>query len=77
MEPAIHSLHQLFQQLGLPADTRAIDQFIRRHAPLPAHIAIEEADFWNAAQAAFLRESRDEDADWAELVDELDARLRH
>lgn len=67
---------ELFAQLGLPGDPAAIDGFIAEHAPLPAAISLAEAPFWSASQAAFLREELQEDADWAEVIDELDARLR-
>ena len=57
-------------------DAAAIDAFIRSHAPLAEDVRLAEAPFWNSAQAAFLREELAEDADWAELVDQLDAALR-
>lgn len=76
MESQIHSLNSLFDQLGLDASDEAIDHFIALHTPVPPHLRLHEADFWNASQAAFLKEVIDEDADWAELVDQLDAMLR-
>jgi hypothetical protein len=66
----------LFDQLGLPSGPAAIDQFIEAHSPLPSDIVLSSAPFWTPAQAAFLQEEIVEDADWAEVVDELDARLR-
>jgi len=39
-------------------------------------VKIADAPFWTPAQAAFLREKLNEDADWAELVDQLSAALR-
>ncbi|NDV12375.1 DUF2789 family protein [Crenobacter caeni] len=76
MHPHRHPLHLLFAQLGLAADHASIDAFIRAHAPLPASIRLEDAPFWRPAQSDLLREERDEDADWAEAVDLLDAELR-
>jgi hypothetical protein len=76
MEPAIHRFHDLFAQLGLPNDERAITQFIARHTPLPAGVPLADAPFWTPAQASFLREALDQDSDWSELVDQLDAALR-
>lgn len=77
MENTVHTLSDLFRQLGLP-DTRAdISRFIALHRPLPQSIALAEAPFWRPNQAQFLREEIAEDADWAELVDTLDASLRH
>lgn len=76
MDTVKHNLHTLFEQLGLPADKAAIEQFIKDHR-LEQGALIEEAAFWNAGQAQFLRESRTSDADWAVMVDELDALLRY
>ena len=64
-------------QLGLPSGAYALESFVARHRPIPAEVPLAEADFWTPAQAQFLREAIDSDADWAEVVDELDALLRH
>jgi hypothetical protein len=71
-----HHFHQLFEQLGLANDAEGISQFIRQHAPLPAEVSLADAPFWNPAQAAFLREALLQDADWAELVDQLNLAFR-
>ena len=76
METPIHTINNLFAQLGLPSDTAAIDNFIAGHVPLASDIQLADAPFWSDAQANFLREEISEDADWAEVVDQLDARLR-
>jgi len=76
METPIHPLSALFAQLGLPDDSASIDAFIARHAPLAGDVPLASAPFWNPAQATFLREEIAEDADWAEIVDTLNARLR-
>ncbi|MDP4300319.1 DUF2789 domain-containing protein [Leptothrix discophora] len=76
MEAHHHTLGQLFAQLGLPEDAASIDAFIARHAPLPGHVTLGEAPFWNASQAEFLCGEQARDADWAELVDTLDVLLR-
>lgn len=76
METPIHTINNLFAQLGLPSDTATIDDFIAEHAPLASGIELADAPFWSDAQAGFLREEIREDADWAEVVDQLDARLR-
>jgi len=75
MDTSLHTLCALFAQLGLPDSPADIRAFIASH-PLPADTAIEDAPFWNAAQAAFLKQALDDDADWAELVDTLAARLQ-
>ena len=77
MDMSQHTLSALFEQLGLPSDTQSVDDFIARHAPLPPETALADAAFWNKAQAGFLHQGIDDDSDWAEVIDELDARLRH
>ena len=76
METPMHTMNNLFAQLGLPSDAAAIDSFIVEHAPLASGIELADAPFWTEAQANFLREEIHEDADWAEIVDQLDTRLR-
>jgi hypothetical protein len=76
MERPVHTLSNLFAQLGQPDDEAAIARFIDAHRPLPDGLQLHEASFWTPAQACFLREAIGEDADWAELVDDLNARLR-
>lgn len=76
MESPVHSLPSLFQQLGLAADPVGIDVFLATHSPLKANLALADAFFWTPAQAAFLREEILEDADWAEVVDQLNLMLR-
>lgn len=71
-----HTMHDLFAQLGLDDDEAAVQTFLRAHAPLPAETKLPDADFWTPAQAAFLREAWKQDADWAELIDQLDLSLR-
>jgi hypothetical protein len=77
MENAHHRFNELFAQLGLANDKDAIHAFLADHAPLAAEIRLSDAPFWNAAQAELLCKSRLDDADWAELVDQLDAALRY
>ncbi len=76
MQPPFHPLSELFEQLGLDASEQDIEAFIDRHSPLPSEVVLSDAPFWNENQRRFLRESLAEDADWAEAVDHLDARLR-
>jgi hypothetical protein len=76
MDPSFHRFGELFAQLGLPADPASVTAFLCAHRPLPGHIALADAPFWNPAQAALLREEWAEDADWAEVVDRLNAALR-
>lgn len=76
MESGLHTLCELFRQLGLPDDLPSMEQFIARHRPLASGIKLQEAPFWSKAQRDFLCQAINNDADWAELVDQLDARLR-
>ncbi|MFI9651197.1 DUF2789 domain-containing protein [Guyparkeria halopsychrophila] len=76
MQPPFHPLSELFEQLGLDASENEIEAFIDRHSPLPSEVVLSDAPFWNDNQRHFLRESLADDADWAEAVDHLDARLR-
>ena len=76
MEPPIHDLSSLFSQLGLDNTEEAIENLIRRNNSLPANVKLHKAEFWNSSQASFLKQAKDEDADWAEIVDQLDVMLR-
>lgn len=75
MDTQFHHLSELFQQLGLPADPAAIDQFIQERGPLPAGVPMADATLWSTSQAQFLREQIADDANWAEVVDALNALL--
>ena len=76
MDKPIHSFENLFAQLGLASDAAGIRRFLTTHAPLTASIALQDAAFWTPAQATFLREEILLDADWAEVVDQLNLSLR-
>lgn len=75
MEHAIHNMNNLFAQLGKPNDEVAISRFIETHAPLPNEMRLHEASFWTIGQASFLSEAISDDADWAEVADDLNAML--
>ena len=75
MERPVHTLSNLFAQLGRPSDEAAIQQFIAAHRPLPGAMRLHEAACWTPAQAAFLCEAILDDSDWAEVVDDLNAKL--
>lgn len=77
MEMHQHSIPELFKQLGLGSSKGEIEDFVKQHNGMAAGQAIHEAEFWSPAQAAFLKQAIDEDADWAEIVDQLDAMLHH
>lgn len=76
MDQPIHQFSDLFAQLGLPNDEQSIQQFIITNSPLRSDLDLADAPFWTDSQAAFLKEEKLEDADWAELVDHLNLALR-
>ncbi|MEM5527307.1 DUF2789 domain-containing protein [Gammaproteobacteria bacterium AS21] len=76
MESPIHTIVSLFNQLGLDDTAEGIDNFIEINSPLPSTVMLHEADIWNTSQAAFLKQAVEEDADWAEIVNQLDTMLR-
>jgi len=75
METPMHSINNLFAQLGLPSDEVSVVQFIKAHGPLSVGIALADAPFWTATQALFLREELLNDADWVEVIDALNVQL--
>ncbi|MFC5300610.1 DUF2789 domain-containing protein [Azospira restricta] len=75
MDAHLHTMNNLFAQLGLPADDADIERFIAAHRPLGNGVALYRAPFWSPAQRAFLKEEIIEDADWASVIDELNSRL--
>lgn len=75
MEKPVHSMSSLFAQLGQPDDDGAIAHFIETHGPIANGLQLHEAGFWTTSQAAFLREAILDDADWAEVIDELNVEL--
>lgn len=76
MDTSHHTLNDLFAQLGLGSDDEAIEDFLSRHH-LSGQEELSKADFWSEGQRKFLRDAIAEDANWCEVVDELDALLRH
>jgi len=76
METQVHSMNQLFDQLGLPSGTKDMQYFIAAHRPLAPQVRLSDAPFWSASQAIFLREQIINDADWSDVVDELNVSLR-
>lgn len=71
IESHFHRFSELFAQLGLANDDDSIQAFVLDVAPLPPNTRIEDAPCWTPAQAALLRESLRNDADWAVVVDRL------
>ena len=76
METSYHHFCELFAQLGLPDDEPSVRAFITSHRPLPGQVRLADAPFWSESQARLLREGASDDADWAEVVDQLNVALR-
>ena len=76
MDKSFHHFTELFEQLGLQSDPVSIKQFIAKHSPLSAAVSLENASFWTKAQSTFIREQLLFDADWAEIIDQLNKDLR-
>ncbi|MFZ2739147.1 MAG: DUF2789 domain-containing protein [Limnohabitans sp.] len=76
MNQSYHRFTELFLQLGLPSDVDGIKHFLENHSPLDPSIRLENAPFWTQAQSTLLRDEILQDADWAEVVDQLNAALR-
>lgn len=69
-----HSIAELFKQLGLQNTEDAISSFINTNKT-HNNVSVDQLGIWNMAQATFLKECIDDDADWAGIVDELNSRL--
>ncbi|WP_417543090.1 DUF2789 domain-containing protein [Marinobacter sp.] len=77
MDTSKHNLSTLFDQLGLASDEKSIEAFTARYSPLPHEIALQDAPFWSESQSQLLEEGLEDDSDWAEVIDELNAIMRH
>ena len=77
MDTSKHNLSTLFDQLGLASDEKSIEAFITRYSPVSHEIALQDAPFWSESQSQFLEEGLEDDSDWAEIIDELNALMRH
>jgi hypothetical protein len=74
MDTSLHTLPNLFLQLGLKNDEHSMSDFIR-HNQLFDNEPLQNAHIWTPAQAAFIEECLAEDSDWAEVVDQLNVQL--
>ncbi|WP_342619397.1 DUF2789 family protein [Rhodoferax sp. GW822-FHT02A01] len=73
MELLAPTMPCLFAQLGEANDAVAIARFIERNGTLWGGTHMYEASCWSRSQAAFLRDAIAQDANWAPIVDELNA----
>ncbi|WP_299270883.1 DUF2789 domain-containing protein [uncultured Psychrosphaera sp.] len=76
MDTSVHNIAALFAQLGLDNSKEGIENFVKNSVIAP-NVSIENAEFWNVAQASFLADSLQEDSDWSEIIDQLDIMLRN
>ncbi|MEZ5537837.1 MAG: DUF2789 family protein [Thiolinea sp.] len=70
----VYSLETLFEQLGMSGKSADIENFILENR-LDDATKLHEADIWTPQQAAFLQKGLENDASWAEVIDELNLRL--
>ncbi|MCW8090266.1 DUF2789 domain-containing protein [Alteromonas sp. ASW11-130] len=75
MYTELPTMQDLFVQLGLDSSEQQINSFIEKHRGLNDSRHIEDAPFWNDSQAEFLRGALLEDAEWAEVIDQLNVQL--
>ncbi len=69
------TMNDLFAQLGLATSDTEIELFINMHKHLPTDVLLSDAPFWSPSQSAFLQEELNKDADWAEVIDQLNVML--
>jgi hypothetical protein len=74
MDTSMHTLENLFLQLGLDNSEQAIAEFVNNHK-LDKETTLDQASFWSTSQAQFIKECLDFDSDWAEVVDQLNVQL--
>ncbi|MDC0601805.1 DUF2789 domain-containing protein [Aliiglaciecola sp.] len=70
------TLNDLFLQLGLHNQEPDIDNFIEQHKGLESSVKLQNAPFWTSQQSEFIANALLDDAEWAELIDQLNSRLR-
>ncbi len=76
MDMTTHDMATLFAQLGLDNSPSAIKAFVASHK-IPADRSLAQASFWTSAHASFLTENLTQDADWCDVIDQLNVLLRH
>lgn len=74
MTEQVYSLETLFEQLGMASKPEDIEKFISENRLLD-DVQLHEAEFWTPQQAGFLKDGLANDANWAEVIDELNVRL--
>lgn len=74
MDPEGYNLKTLFEQLGLPSESKDIDDFIGKHQ-LKRETKLVDAPFWSISQKQTLEDWIGKDDDRAMVFDELNVRL--
>ncbi|MHA7880266.1 MAG: DUF2789 family protein [Saccharospirillum sp.] len=74
MLTATPTMTTLFDQLGLESSDEAIERFFERYH-LEQGEDVSEAEFLSFEQRLTLARMRDEDAEWAEIVDTMEQLL--
>lgn len=76
MDTLTPSIETLFEQLGLEGSDQAVEAFVVQKGPIQKDVLLWNAEFWSPAQASLLKQMKEDDAEWAPVVDELDVMLR-
>ena len=74
MDTSMHTMGNLFLQLGLDNSEEAVSEFINGHR-LTNDTTLDQASFWSPSQAQFIKECLDYDSDWVEVVDQLNVQI--
>lgn len=75
METGIHTMSDLFAQLGLPSDEASMTTFISTHRTTALNLTLTDVAVWTPSQVKFLREAIAADADWAIPAEQLSQAL--
>ena len=65
-----YNVNELFEQLGLDSSDEAINSFIEKHQ-LSKNEKLIESSVWTDNQRMFLQEEWAKDAEWVEVIDDL------
>ena len=71
-----NTIYSLFDQLGLDSTDDGVEKFVDSNSPLSGKVELHEAKFWNECQSSFLKQAVEDDADWVDVVNQLDVMLR-
>ncbi|MDN3452632.1 MULTISPECIES: DUF2789 domain-containing protein [unclassified Psychrobacter] len=69
-----YNMNELFAQLGLDSSDEAIDKFVTEHQ-LSSEEKLTESSIWTDNQRMFLQEEWQKDAEWVEVIDDLNVRM--